>query len=149
MPDPHSTAVHEAGHAVVAWSLGLPVHTIRVTYSNAKGWHGGTDTDKPDHLSLVEQIAICAAGGIAEEIFDCPTHELAFFSDGEQILHLLEAHQITEQGEGPALRQDGYNCARDRLETHRTKVGRLAERLVDWGCVDASEFLQLMQANNR
>ena len=76
MPDPRSTAVHEAGHAVVAWSFGLPVHSIRVTYSDAKGWHGGTDTDKPDHLSLVEQIAICAAGGIAEETFDCPTHEL-------------------------------------------------------------------------
>jgi ATP-dependent Zn protease len=147
MPDPRSTAIHEAGHAVVAWSFGLPVRAIRLTYSDAKGWHGGTDTDKPDHLSLVEQIEVCAAGGIAEEIFDCPTRELATFSDNVQILHLLEAHGISEQ-EGLVLRREGYNRAQTRLEAHRTKVGRLAERLVECGRIDASEFLQLMQANN-
>jgi hypothetical protein len=145
MPDPRGTAVHEAGHAVVAWSLGLSVEAIRVTYSDAKGWHGGTDTSRPNHLSLVEQIAICVAGGVAEEIFDCVTHELATFKDNEQILDLLEAHGISEQDQGPALRREGYNCAQTRLEAHKIKVGRLTERLVECGRVDASEFLQLIK----
>jgi hypothetical protein len=72
-----------------------------------KGRHGAADTGSADQLPIVEQIAICLAGRAAEEIFDCLTHELAAFNDNVQIFHLLEAHGISEQEQGPALRGEG------------------------------------------
>src|SRR2546423_174934 len=71
---PHATAFHEAGHAVVAWSLGLPVGVIRVSDDDASG---GTEIGPADHLSLTEQIAVWSAGHAAERLFECPAHELA------------------------------------------------------------------------
>ena len=41
-------------------------------------------------------------------------------------------------------RDEGYNCARAYLETHKSKVVKLAARLVECGSVDAAEFLRLM-----
>ena len=32
---------HEAGHAVVAWSFGVPVIAVYVSFSVARGWQGG------------------------------------------------------------------------------------------------------------
>jgi hypothetical protein len=138
---PRGTAYHEAGHAVVAWSLGLPVRAVRVSDDDASGV---ADIGSADHLSLIEQIAICSAGMAAVDVFDCPTHELASFNDNLLIFHLLEANGISEDGQGPKLRQEGYNCARTRLETHKSKLIKLAERLVQCGHVGASEILHLM-----
>jgi ATP-dependent Zn protease len=63
---PRGTAYHEAGHAVVAWALSLPVGTIRVWEEDAGG---GTEIGSASHLSLIEQIAIRAAGHAAEQVF--------------------------------------------------------------------------------
>ena len=65
---PRGTAYHEAGHAVVAWALGLPVRTIRVRVDYAGG---DAEIGPADHLSLIEQVAICSAGSAAEEVFEC------------------------------------------------------------------------------
>jgi ATP-dependent Zn protease len=65
------TAYHEAGHAVVAWSLGLEVGTISVLADDASG---GVQIGSADHLNLVEEIAVCAAGYTAENTFDYHTH---------------------------------------------------------------------------
>ena len=63
-----STAVHEAGHAVVAWSFGLPIGAVSV---NAEDASGKTEISSSDHLKLAEQIAISCAGGIAQAVFEC------------------------------------------------------------------------------
>ena len=42
-------------------------------------------------------------------------------------------------------RDEGYNCARAYLETDKSKVVKLAARLVERGGVDAAEFLRLME----
>jgi ATP-dependent Zn protease len=34
---PRGTAYHEAGHAVVAWSLGLPIGAVSVSDDDASG----------------------------------------------------------------------------------------------------------------
>jgi ATP-dependent Zn protease len=138
---PRGTAYHEAGHAVVAWALGLPVRTIRVRIDDAGG---GIEIGPADHLSLIEQVAVCSAGSAAEEVFECSAHELASFNDHVKVLKLIEANGVSEEEHGPALRDDGYNCARAYLETHKSKVVKLAERLVERGSVDAAEFLRLM-----
>jgi ATP-dependent Zn protease len=135
------TAYHEAGHAVVAWSLGLPVGTIRVTVDDAGG---GAEIGAADHLPLIEQVAVCSAGSAAEEVFECSAHELASFNDHVKVLNLIEANGVSEQEHGSALRDEGYNCARAYLESHRSQVIKLVDRLVECGSVDASEFLRLM-----
>ncbi len=72
-----AAAFHEAGHAVVAWVLEVPVAAVRIRFMEAKGWHGGTDIGPADHLPLIDQIALCLAGLAAEEVFECVNHELA------------------------------------------------------------------------
>ena len=84
---PRGTAYHEAGHAVVAWSLGLPVQAVHVSSGDASG---GAEIGDADQLPLIEQIAICSAGITAEAVFEIPNHELAGFNDRVRIFHLLE-----------------------------------------------------------
>ncbi len=141
---PRGTAYHEAGHAVVAWSLGLPVGAVSVSDDDASG---STQIGLSDHLPLIEQIAVCSAGIAAAEIFGHPIHELAGFKDRKRIMHLIEVHGISEEGQGPALRKEGYNFARARLETHLSKVAMLAELLVEHGRIEASEVMLLMQTS--
>ena len=43
MTYPRGIAYHEAGHAVVGWSLNLQVRVSRVFYDDVKGWQGDTD----------------------------------------------------------------------------------------------------------
>jgi len=138
-----ATAYHEAGHAVVAWSFDLPVRAVRVSDDDAGG---ATDIDSADGLTLIEQIAVLSAGIAAGGVFECPTHKLAGSRDRQKIMELIKAHGISEEGEqARKLRYDGIDYARVRLETHKSKVIKLAERLVEAGRVDASEFLSLMQ----
>ena len=138
---PRSTAFHEAGHAVVAWSFGLTVDAVWV---NADDASGGANISPVDHLTLAEQVAVWWSGTAAESVFECPSHEYAAFDDHAGVMELLEAHGISEEEHGPALRAEGYNIATARLEANRTQVIKLAERLAVDGRVDASEFLQLM-----
>jgi hypothetical protein len=111
---PRGIAYHEAGHAVVAWSLGLPVGAVGVSDEDAIG---STQIGLSDHLPLIEQIAVCSAGIAAVEIFGHPIHELAGFKDHERIMRLIEVHGISEEGQGPALRKEGYSFARARFDT--------------------------------
>jgi len=99
----------------------------------------------PDHLPLIEQIAVCFGGIAAMEIFGHPIHALSGFKDRERIMHLIELHGISEEGRGPALRPEGYNFARGRLEAHWSKVAMLAELLVEHSRIEASEVMLLMQ----
>jgi hypothetical protein len=64
---------HEAGHAVVLHSFGVPVEKLRVVYTKEKGWHGCTIAGSAG--DVMHQAVILVAGKVAEEIFDCPAHE--------------------------------------------------------------------------
>ncbi len=50
---PRGVAYHEAGHAVVAWALGVPVGTVHVRESDASG---GTDIGATDHLTRIKEL---------------------------------------------------------------------------------------------
>lgn len=139
---PRGTAYHEAGHAIVAWSLGLLVQAVRVSDDDASG---GAEIGGADQLPLIEHIAVCSGGIAAEAVFGHLTHDLAFFDDHARICDLLEDAGISEEdGQGKARRDEGYDFARARLETHRNSVIRLADRLVERGHVDGPEFLRLV-----
>ncbi|WP_157450555.1 hypothetical protein [Bradyrhizobium sp. ARR65] len=66
---PRSTSVHEAGHAVVTWSLGVPVGALWV---NADDASGGAKIGSTTHLKVTEQIAVCWGGAVAQKVFNCP-----------------------------------------------------------------------------
>jgi hypothetical protein len=136
------TAYHEAGHAVVAWSLSLPLGDIGVRADDASGW---AQIAGAKGLPLVEQIAVLFGGWAAEVVFGHPTHERAGSRDLEEIMYLLRDHGISEEnGDGLALRREGRACARTRLEAHKDKVIALAEHLVEHGRVEADEVLRLI-----
>ncbi len=127
---------------VVAWSLGLPVGAVSVSEDDASG---NTQIGLADHLTLIEQIAVCYGGIAAMDLFEHLIHEHAGFNDHVMIKDLLEEHGVSEEEQGPALRDEGYNFARTRLETHRSKVITLAELLIEHGRIEASEVMLLMQ----
>jgi hypothetical protein len=83
--------------------------------------------------------------GRRENVFDCPAQETGDRFDPGQIATLFTAHRIPEQ-EHPALRTKANKCAEAILETHKDKVFRLTERLVECGDVDRPEFWDLMSA---
>ena len=69
-------AFHEAGHAVVAWSLNLRVESIHISEIGAG--NSATKTFPPDHLPLLQdQLTTLAAGLEAEWAFNWPLHEHA------------------------------------------------------------------------
>lgn len=75
------TAYHEAGHAVVAWALGVRVAKVEIGPAD-RGYPGGTHTYPPEEaLSLRDQLAILLGGKAAEFLFDAPTHGRAWFLD--------------------------------------------------------------------
>jgi hypothetical protein len=58
--DLRGMAFHEAGHAVVAWSLNLRVESIYIREIGAG--NSATKTDPPDRLPFMDQLATLAAG---------------------------------------------------------------------------------------
>jgi ATP-dependent Zn protease len=132
------TAYHEAGHAVVAWCLGLEVQSINIRLDDASG---SAVIGRAEHLALVDQIAVTVAGAKAEHIFQQETHELGIYGDMGMLVTLLD--EIPEP-EARQLRQDGYRRAHELLVAHKDKVTRLAQRLVEVQFVDAAGFLRLM-----
>ena len=63
-------AVHEAGHAVVAWALGLPVGQIEIDPNDELAGH--SQIGDCTHLPIVDQIAVSIAGLEAQEMFERP-----------------------------------------------------------------------------
>lgn len=131
-------AVHQAGHAIVAWSLGLPLGAMCIDAG------GETQIDSADHLTLTEQIAIRCAGGMAQAMFECPGNEAATFQDNFKIMKLLELHGYTEASGALAVRCRGYKIAEAILEANRKKTLALADQLVERGRIDACDVLRLI-----
>ena len=67
-------AFHEAGHVVVAMNLGLAVGEVEISDDGS----GRSQIAPPDHLPLVDQIALCVAG--IEALCLCGTDKLKDFS---------------------------------------------------------------------
>ena len=85
------TAIHEAGHVVVAWALGLPVGSMQI------GCHGDDTAGRSEidesarQLSLIDRIALCIAGVQAQLLFGCKsTHQHAGASDFGKIIEMLD-----------------------------------------------------------
>jgi ATP-dependent Zn protease len=134
-------AFHEAGHAVVAWSLNLPVGDIYIREIDAG--NGGALIDLGDHLPFIDKIAVCLAGIEAANVFQSPQHPWAGRADHCMVFDLLKG---TPDDQHEGLWNRGEARANELLVEHKSKVIRLAERLVEVRQVDAAEFMRLMNA---
>jgi ATP-dependent Zn protease len=138
------TAIHEAGHAIVMWALGLTVGTIEIGI-DGDDTRGKADLSTSDeHFPLIDRIAICYAGIEAQYVFDCPTHEGAGYGDHGKVVELLDG---IPEPRAYQMREAGYARAHALILTHKAKLLRLAERLVHDGKVTADEFAMLIINN--
>src|SRR5262249_18742283 len=92
-----ATAYHEAGHAVVAWSLGLPIGAVSISDVDA---NGKSEIGWTGHLSLVEQVAVCSGGIAADAIFGHQTDKHAGAYDRMKIMQLIKDNGISEDERG-------------------------------------------------
>jgi hypothetical protein len=123
----------------------LPVKEIYVVFDNLKGWYGGTDISPGSNceLCLIDQITNLAAGKTGEEVLGCPAHAKAWLQDLRRVYELLRANNIPEEEHWSRI-EVACGRARPILETHRHKVLRVIDRLVERGRIEGAEFLRLM-----
>jgi ATP-dependent Zn protease len=133
-------AIHEAGHAVVAWALGLPVGRMAIAIGGDDA-KGTTEIANAERLSLVDQLAVCAAGMEAQELFKAPTHSLAAAADFGMMVELLdEQDDDTDVG----LRLAGHEKARSLLKGHMDLVQHIATALVAQQTLTEEEVSKLL-----
>jgi hypothetical protein len=129
--DKEKTALHEAGHAVVAWSFGV---TAEHVYIDLETKGGGVDIAPASiaNLTPVEQIANCFAGFEAEQAFKPPGRNAKPMYDCGDVRRILRENGTPEETpEGRELRERGRAYAAARLREHETKVRRVAHHLAE------------------
>jgi hypothetical protein len=136
---PMGTCFHEAGHAVVAAALGLEVGDLHV---NADEESGSAQIGCPDHLSLIDQVAVCFAGHEAQLIWQgMPEH---FAEAGDYATFRgLEFVKCLSDEDRDALENAGYERANELLLANAVLVVIVAHRLVEQGYLTATEFKHL------
>jgi len=142
--DKERTALHEAGHAVVAWSFDLPLGSI---YLDLEKESGGTTADRASiaRLTLVEQIANWLAGYEAEQAFKRPGRKWNAGDDGQVRRILRENDTPEDTPEGQDLGEQGRACAEARLLKHEAKVRCVARHLIEHHYIDRVTFEEMMQ----
>jgi hypothetical protein len=141
-----STAIHEAGHIVVASVLGLPVGSMEIGRNgdDTAGRSEIDDTALP--LSTIDRIALCAAGVEAQRLFGCePSHDHAGLSDFGKIIEILDG---VPEAEADVTRFKGYARAFQLLDCRRSLVLRIAEPLAIGGRLEEHEVRSLLQGDN-
>jgi len=137
------TALHEAGHAVVAWSFGLTVGSIHLDLATQGGHAMIASVAK---LNPVEQIARWLAGYEAEQMFKPPGRKAKAMIDFGEVSRILQENGTPEETpEGQALREQGRASAKARLREHEAKVRRVALHLIDHHYIDRVGFEAMMQ----
>lgn len=139
--DRRGTAYHEAGHIVVAWALGLKVGASAIGI-NGDNSAGKTDIEHHKPLSLIDKIAICAAGLESQSVFGAPTHCYAGATDEAKIIELTE--DLDEKSR-LARRYDGYQRAHELIKVHAAKVDRIARSLLAKGSLNQAEVRGLLE----
>ena len=141
--DKERTALHEAGHAVVAWSFGVTVGCIHLDLEKESGH---AEIASSAHLKHFEQIANWLAGLEAERVFKPPGRAFkAAYDFGEVSRILRENGTPQETVEGQKLRERGRAYAEGRLREHRSKVRRLAQHLMEHHYIDRVVFEAMMR----
>ena len=139
---PQGLCCHEAGHAVVAFSLGVRVVAVSIFFTEKKGWKGDTKTEGTDHLPWRDQIMLRIAGRAGEELFNCAEDTWASLHDLGEIASLLDRMGMSDERDAHIAESKAR--VRIILEEHREQALRLVACLVEHGHVNEPEFLRLM-----
>ncbi len=136
---------HEAGHVIALWSFRIPVLAARVTPSDEKGRHGGTETPERsvDQLPYADRLTILSAGKAAEEFFDCPAYERAWLHDFGEIASLLNRNGIAPDELWPQI-DEGKARARIILASHRKQGSKQIDHLFKHGELSSGEICTVM-----
>jgi hypothetical protein len=131
-PSREAIAAHEAGHAVVGWSLGL--HVKGGLWIDAGG---GTSLSDSEHLPLVDRIAIWTAGQEATTMLDIEAPAYLASRDHEAVLGLINRLPDDEKSR---LRDGGRERARKLVGAHVGSLKAVADALMAAGSLDAATF---------
>ena len=125
--DKERTALHEAGHAVVAWSFGL---TVECVYLDLEKEGGNTLTDRAgeEKLCEIEHIAIALAGYASESIFKPPARKAKAIHDFHtSVPQIFRRYGVEDEREQRTKCRQGGACSKGRLRDHEAKVRRVAQ----------------------
>jgi hypothetical protein len=137
------TAYHEAGHAVVLWTIGVsPVGGLHLDHVK-QGGRVDSDRRAAKRLPPVHEIAFWFAGYEAEQTFRRPGRTSAAVVDLGEVQRVLR--ETKTRLRGPSLRRKGRDLARARLREHEAGVHRLARELVEQSSVSLERFLELVK----
>ena len=135
------TAIYEAGRAVVAWGIGLKVRRIAIAEVGNLAI-SETDIEEKQSMSLVDKIALCAAGAMAEHTFKAPANGNSASSDMNRIRDLLDGREPLVVS---VLRDIGFQKAHDLLYRHQKLVTGLADALAARDVLTEPEILALLE----
>jgi ATP-dependent Zn protease len=140
IPESYGTAVHEAGHIVVAWALGLHTESTAIGVRGDET-AGEVQIADPSHLPLIDQIALCSAGGDAQQLLGIEAHGTATWGDIGKVIELIGDYP---KDEGDKLRFAGFDRSKQLLLLHRDKLEVLARELWKRGELDRRAIDQIL-----
>jgi ATP-dependent Zn protease len=132
--DRRSAAYHEAGHAIVAIEVGLPVAEVWIDCDDPSAG-GMTPEPTGKRLSKVDGMAICLAGKAAGEIFDAPMDARAYWFDRLKLDKLTKG--LSKKCKS-ALERAAYQRAVELLKADEARVHRVAKYLIKYWRIDGN-----------
>jgi hypothetical protein len=143
--DCRKTAIHEAGHAVVGWTLGiLPTGGASLDHEK-EGGRVDFPRVEVERLPPDQQIAIWLACFEAEQLLVPPARKRTALADEGEVWRIQRENDTTfDQPEGQALREQGRVLAELKLREHKVAVLRVADALVEKSVLSQEEILSLL-----
>jgi ATP-dependent Zn protease len=142
MIDQHrALAVHEAGHAIVAHGLGQRVRRAVISI-NGDIAAGHVESEETQSMSLPDRIALCSAGGIAQDFFKAPVNDYCLARDTKQLYELI-GRMVPAVGQ--TLREIGYEKAHELIERNQAKVAAFADALAERQELSEDEIAALLR----
>ncbi len=131
-------AVHEAGHAIVAWTLGLKVRQVRIGDDGS----GASCIECSAHLPITDRIAVAEAGMAAVEILNAPEPlPQAGLSDAVEIGNLLDGYPDRER---ERLICEGRQRAGEILVSRKAVLVAFSTELARSGLLDATALTRFV-----
>lgn len=153
-----SIAYHEAGHAVITWALGMPLHSIDIGDFEGKVTGGAAPAYlfDPDNMSdsdwnkIMNEALILLAGEEAERAFN-ELHELDCdeFLSGHDRSRLSDLLMKFGESSCPPIDMSTKTLekqAYDLVTKHWDQIEVLAEKLMINGSMNGAEAVQIIKS---
>ncbi len=130
------TAIHEAGHCLVAHRRGCPAHNATITTGNPE-WLGVTNYPRP--RCTVDLIAIVTAGAVAERLTLTMADVHGCAGDQRELDSLLRCAPNADE-----LLRLGRELAEEIIAGDLRIIGRLASELLRRRTLTAKAILRII-----